>query len=149
MKKILILGAGGFVGSYIVPLLAKNYEVIPVYKNEIDLLDNQTVTKILDVLRPDVVINCLTFGGKTELHENNASNVGKNMSLFYNFYTNEDKFKFYINLGSGIEKTNVRNAYVFSKRLIKNLCFGPKYLTLRLYGCFGAGESPHRRRRFP
>ena len=35
MKKILILGAGGFVGSYIVPLLAKNYEVIPVYKNEI------------------------------------------------------------------------------------------------------------------
>ena len=94
--KILVIGAGGFVGSYIVPLLSKKHEVIPIYKNEIDLLDNQTVTKILDVLRPDVVINCLTFGGKTELHENNAWNVGKNMAVFYNFYTNEDKFKFYI-----------------------------------------------------
>ena len=144
MSKVMVIGAGGFIGSYIVPLLTKKHEVVPIYKNEIDILDNQTVTTMLDLIRPDVVINCLTFGGKKELHENNAENVGNNMALFYNFYTNEDKFKFYINLGSGIEKTNERNAYAFSKRMIRNLCFGPKYLTLRLYGCFGSGEPSHR-----
>jgi nucleoside-diphosphate-sugar epimerase len=144
MSKVLVIGAGGFIGSYIVPLLGKQHEVIPIYKNEIDILDNQTVTTLLDLIRPDVIINCLTFGGKTELHENNSQNVGKNISMFYNFYTNEDKFKFYINFGSGIEKTNARNAYTFSKRLINNLCFGPKYLTLRIYGCFGGGEPSHR-----
>jgi nucleoside-diphosphate-sugar epimerase len=144
MSKVLVIGAGGFIGSYIVPLLGKHHEVITIYKNEIDILDNQTVTTLLDLIRPDVIINCLTFGGKTELNENNAENVGKNMALFYNFYTNEDKFKFYINLGSGIEKTKERNAYAFSKRMIRNLCFGSKYLTLRLYGCFGAGEPSHR-----
>lgn len=140
----MVIGAGGFIGSYIIPLLAKKHEVVPVYKNEIDILDNETVTKMLDFIRPDVVINCLTFGGKTELNENNAQNVGKNLALFYNFNTNEDKFKFFINLGSGIEVTKSKSAYAFSKRLIQNLCFGSKYLTLRLYGCFGSGEPSHR-----
>ena len=143
--KLLVIGAGGFIGSYIVPQLAKKHEVVPIYKNEIDILDNQTVTKILDVIKPDVIINCLTFGGKTELNENNAENVGKNMAMFYNFHTNQDKFGFYINLGSGIEKdVNQKNAYAFSKRIISSLCNGSKYLTLRIYGCFGSGEPPHR-----
>jgi dTDP-4-dehydrorhamnose reductase len=145
MSKVMVIGAGGFIGSYIVHMLSKKHEVIPVYKNEIDVLDNQTITTLLDLLRPDVIINCLTFGGKTELNENNAQNVGNNMSLFYNFYTNQDKFGFYINLGSGIEKDmRQKNAYTFSKRMISSLCNGPKFLTLRLYGCFGKGEPEHR-----
>jgi len=145
MKKILIVGAGGFIGSYIAPLLNRQHEVILIYKNEIDILDNQTVTKMLDSIKPDVIINCLTFGGKTELHENNAQNVGKNIALFYNFYINQDKFKFYINLGSGIEvNSNVNNAYSFSKKLISGLCHSPKFLTLRLFGCFGKSETKHR-----
>lgn len=143
--KVMVIGAGGFVGSYIVPMLSKTHEVIPVYKNEIDVLDNPTVTTLLDLVRPDVVINCLTFGGKTELHERNAANVGKNMALFYNFYTNKDKFNFFINLGSGIEKDLTQdNAYAFSKRIISNLCYGSKFLTLRIFGCFGKGEPEHR-----
>ena len=40
MSKVLVIGAGGFIGSYIVPLLGKHHEVIPIYKNEIDILDN-------------------------------------------------------------------------------------------------------------
>ena len=141
----MVIGAGGFIGSYIVPLLASKHEVVPVYKNEIDILDNETVTSLLDHIRPDVIINCLSFGGKTELNENNAENVGKNMALFYNFYTNQDKFKFYINLGSGIElQPDKNNAYAFSKRLINNLCHSRKFLTLRLFGCFGFGEPAHR-----
>ena len=145
MIKVMIIGAGGFIGSYIAPLLNRHHEVIPIHKNEIDILDNDTVTKMLDIIRPDVIINCLTFGGKTELHENNAKNVGNNMALFYNFYTNQDKFNLYINLGSGIElQGDENNAYAFSKRLINTLCFGPKFLTLRLFGCFGKGEPSHR-----
>jgi len=142
MNKVMIIGASGFIGSYIAPLLNRTHEVIPIHKNEIDILDNDTVTKMLDIIRPDVIINCLTFGGKTELHENNAQNVGKNMAFFYNFYTNQDKFNFFINLGSGIElQGDENNAYAFSKRLINSLCFGKGEPSHRLLKQYNSSEG--------
>ena len=42
----MVIGAGGFIGSYIVPLLAKKHEVITIYKNSIDILDNFKLPKV-------------------------------------------------------------------------------------------------------
>ena len=35
--KILIIGAGGFVGTYLTENLSKKHEVYPLYKDTIDL----------------------------------------------------------------------------------------------------------------
>ena len=56
--KILIVGAGGFVGTYLTEHLSKKHEVYPLYKGTLDLLDNTTVTTLLETLRDDIVINC-------------------------------------------------------------------------------------------
>ena len=143
--RIIILGAGGFIGSYLTNELTTAHEVLPIYKDTVDLFDNETVKLLMDNVRPDVIINCLTFGGKDNLHNNNAGDVGKNLSLFYNFYSNSDLFKYFINIGSGIEKTDTKNAYAFSKKAIYNLIGGDsKFITLRLFGCFGKNEIESR-----
>jgi dTDP-4-dehydrorhamnose reductase len=146
--RIIILGAGGFIGSYLTNELTTAHEVLPIYKDTVDLFDNETVRLLMDKVRPDVIINCLTFGGKDKLHNNDASDVAKNLSLFYNFYSNSDLFKYFINIGSGIEKTDSKNAYAFSKKAINNIINNEpntsKFISLRLFGCFGNTENESR-----
>ena len=62
--RVMVLGAGGFIGSYIVPKLATEFEVIPVYKNEVDLFNVDNVKLLLEHVQPDVIINCISLGGK-------------------------------------------------------------------------------------
>jgi dTDP-4-dehydrorhamnose reductase len=143
--KVLIVGAGGFVGTYLTEHLSKKHEVYPLYKGTIDLLDNAIVTTLLETLKVDIVINCLTFGGKEKVKENSASDVADNLAMFYNFYTNQHLYTKYINIGSGIEKSKDNSAYAFSKRTIQNIIKNnSKFITLRLYGCFGKGEPDFR-----
>lgn len=143
--KILIIGAGGFIGKYLTETLSKKYEVIPLYKNTIDLLHTPTVTTLLETLQVDVIVNCLTFGGKEKENNNSAEDVGNNLALFYNFHINQHLFTKYINIGSGIEKTKDTSAYAFSKRTISNIIKNNnKFITLRLYGCFGKDEPDFR-----
>ena len=42
MKKILIIGAGGFIGSYLTKILSTKHYVIPLHKGVINLLDNNS-----------------------------------------------------------------------------------------------------------
>ena len=143
--RIIILGAGGFIGSYLTNELTTAHQVLPIYKDTVDLFDNETVRLLLEKVEPDVIINCLTFGGKDNLHNKDANDVSKNLSLFYNFYSNSDLFKYFINIGSGIEKTDSTSAYAFSKKAIFNLIKDDKkFITLRLYGCFGKNENESR-----
>lgn len=143
--RIIILGAGGFIGSYLTNELTTAHQVLPIYKDTVDLFDNETVRLLLEKVEPDVIINCLTFGGKDNLHNKDANDVSKNLSLFYNFYSNSDLFKYFINIGSGIEKTDSTSAYAFSKKAISNLIEGDsKFITLRLFGCFGKNENESR-----
>ena len=143
--KILIVGAGGFVGTYLTNHLSKKYEVYPLYKDTIDLLDFKTVETLLSTIQFDVIINCLTFGGKQKVKENTASDVADNLAMFYNLYANQHLYTKYINIGSGIEKSKDNSAYAFSKRTIQNIIKGNnKFITLRLYGCFGKDEPDFR-----
>ena len=51
--KILIVGAGGFVGTYLTNHLSKKYEVYPLYKDTKDLLDFKTVETLLSTIQYD------------------------------------------------------------------------------------------------
>ena len=145
MKKILILGAGGFIGSYIAPRLAKNNAVMSITKPGIDVTDAAAVRNILELSQPDFVINCLTFGGNENVNSNNPSIVAKNLAMYYNFKSNSDLFGRYINIGSGIEQDYSNNsAYAFSKRMISKDLDPSKFTNLKLFGCFGSDEKDSR-----
>jgi nucleoside-diphosphate-sugar epimerase len=145
MKKILIVGAGGFIGSYIAPRLAKNNIVMTITKPGIDVTDAAAVRNILELSKPDFVINCLTFGGNETVNSNDPSIVAKNLAMYYNFKSNSDLFGRYINIGSGVEQQSSNNsAYAFSKRIISNDLDPYKFINLRLYGCFGSHEKDSR-----
>lgn len=70
MKKILIIGASGFVGKYLIKEFKKdNYEIIACDKSknniqdetikyyELDILDKEAVEKILEECKPDYLVN--------------------------------------------------------------------------------------------
>lgn len=157
MKKILIIGSTGFIGSYLHKHLSKTHTVYCIDKTNVDVLNTEQVTKFLRLVSPNVVINCLTFGGKENVNSINSEFVGKNLSLFYNFFINSHCYDLYINIGSGAEFDKTKNidlvkekdifesfpkdAYGFAKNLIaRQINSLDKFSTLRLFGCFGSNE---------
>ena len=160
--KIAVLGAGGFLGSYITRfLVSKKYHVIPLTRKDFDLTDYTPVRKWLEQNKPDVVINCATAGGKQRINDMSLNDIQNNLSIFLNFYNNSSLFKKFINIGSGSEfdkkqnldkvsEINIFNArptdsYGYSKNLISRMCINnEKFYTLRLFGCFDISEPDFR-----
>lgn len=157
MKKILIVGSSGFIGSHLAETLSKNYHVECIHKNNIDVLNTNQISTYLASKKFNVIINCLTFGGKEDVNSYNNVFVEKNIALFYNFYINSSFYDLFINIGSGAEfdkTTNInlakeedifckepKDAYGFFKNfLARSINKQSKFTTLRLFGCFGKNE---------
>ena len=85
MKKIVIMGAGGFVGTNLTEYLRKRYEVRPITRKDFDLLDWHAAEDFLKRERPDVIINCTNQGGsrKTEATGAAADVIGNNLKMFF------------------------------------------------------------------
>ncbi len=88
MKKIAVLGAGGFVGRSLTEYLSqdgKAFEVIPVTRKQADLLDAPAVEKFFKDLKPDAVINCASCGGSRKNGYSDGDDVAdKNCRIFEN-----------------------------------------------------------------
>jgi GDP-L-fucose synthase len=155
---VMIVGADGFIGSSATQKLSKQYHCIPIHKsNGIDFTNYNQVKQLLEATRPDVVLNCLAYSSKHCI-DNPGEEVGKNLSMFYNFYANKHLYNQYINIGSGAEfdrSTDIDvalecdifnvlpgDAYGFNKNLVARLIAdaADKFITLRIFGCFGSTE---------
>jgi nucleoside-diphosphate-sugar epimerase len=160
--KILILGANGFLGSYLSKKLSETFEVIPITRKNLNLLSFNEVREFLSKESFHTVINCAIAGGsKTGIDQKNYKDLQDNISIFLNFFNNSNKFKKYINIGSGAEFDLTKNielvdeslifdrypndSYGYSKNLISRLCYEKNnFYTLRLFGCFGNEEDRNR-----
>lgn len=155
--KIAVLGANGFVGSNLVKFLSKQHEVVPVTRKTVDLLDPFRVKVYLQQEKFDVIVNAAAV-----MTDNDAlADTRNNLGIFMNFYNNSNLFKKFINLASGAEYDRTQDineadeslifermpqdSYGFGQNIKSRLAADkPGFYNLRIFNCFGAGESESR-----
>lgn len=77
MKKIWIVGSSGHVGSALVKSLdCMEYEIMETDKDEVDITNEEQVSKYMYINRPDIVINCAGYTNP-ELCEENVDEAYK------------------------------------------------------------------------
>ena len=58
MKKMLVTGASGFLGSRVVKYFSDKFEICAPSHQEMDITDEGSVKRVVESFRPDVVIHC-------------------------------------------------------------------------------------------
>lgn len=156
-NEIVILGAGGFIGSYLTKHINNS---LPVYRKDLNVVDRDSVYSFFCRLKPKVIINCITFGNKTP-HEKNHDDLANNWLLYSLLKDVSEYVEGIINIGSGAEFDMTepieyaeekdifykvpKSSYGLAKNLIaRDITTQEKFCTLRLFGCFGPGEAETR-----
>ena len=77
MARILITGVNGQVGFELTRALAPLGEILPIARDQLDLIDDLAITKLLNELQPDVIVNpaAYTAVDKAESDEQTAYTV--------------------------------------------------------------------------
>lgn len=156
--KILITGCNGFIGRNLVKYFDEHHLVDGVSRNELNLLDGDSVQKFFEDKQYHLVIHTAVEGGRRTKPDTEEM-VYKNVLMVYNLLKNQDHFDRMITFGSGAEldrrfdineETNTDRRYPtdfygISKNIIHKLCLvEPKLYNFRIFNCFGPDESPDR-----
>ena len=64
--KIMVTGAGGFVGSRLTAYYGEKYDVWGVTHKDLDLTDEAAVFKTVENYRPDVLLHCAAVSDVAE-----------------------------------------------------------------------------------
>jgi GDP-L-fucose synthase len=138
--KILITGANGYIGKSLYNALQDKYEVTTITRNECNLNDILAVNTYFQDKYFDVVIHCAVKGG-SRLQQDDWSILDTNLQMYYNLYSNKNKFGKLIHFGSGAEICDNTNPYGFSKEVIrKSALHNDNFYNLRIYGAFDENE---------
>ena len=155
MKKLLITGAGGFIGRSITENFESFYEVHPLNRTELDLNDSKSVLKKLKKNQYDIIIHCANYDSAPKNSLRNSSLViEKNLSMFFNITRCSDYYGKLIYFGSGAEFCRKhwvpnmsetyfdehvpKDPYGLSKYIMTKYTLKSKNITnLRLFGVFG------------
>ncbi|MCK5211213.1 dTDP-4-dehydrorhamnose reductase [Candidatus Parcubacteria bacterium] len=69
MFKVLILGARGNLGSQLIPVFKRDYEVIAWDRDEIDITDFKQLEKSVRAVEPDIIINAVAYNAVDKCEE--------------------------------------------------------------------------------
>jgi len=160
MKRILLTGASGFIGRNILPVLKEKYGITSPSREQLDLLDGNSVYSYLKKEKFDIVfhlanptghnladaqdrlfensmcvftalLHCSAFFGKM-IYIGSGAEYGKHRSLAQ---IKEDDF------GTELPK----DSYGLSRFIMNELTKGcSNIINLRLFGCYGPGDPSHK-----
>ena len=161
MKKVLILGGSGFLGRHIKEYLTNNslvYDIDAPTSKELDLINEEEVTKYLSKKYYDIVIHCAVHNPVNNTNRNINKSLDYSLKMFFNFEKNQHMFGKMIYFGSGAEydkrkelkKVNEErfgesipvDEYGFAKYIINKAIVNSKNIyNLRLFGIYGKYEN--------
>ena len=157
--KILITGAGGFIGSYLSQNLSQ-HTIHSFSRSELDLLDAVAVHRQLKDQQYDAVIHCASRG-RNDARSVDSGIVAENLTAWLNLHSNRHDFGMLINLASGAEfdiDKNIDNvnelgiwnslpthSYGLSKNAIaRSVQTTDNFYNLSIFGCFDPSEDNRR-----
>lgn len=132
MRKVLIIGASGEIGSEIEKQLEQEMSVIPTNRKTLDLGTNEDAAKIVSVMNehdPDFIVNCAGIFGNNEVDFNQIYDVNVRITWdFIKYFMSHQPSKpvRYIAIGSSAYKSGRRDymLYSSSKAALVNLIQG-------------------------
>jgi GDP-L-fucose synthase len=142
--KILITGGNGYIAKSIANSLWDKYHIITPGREELDLLNSDSVNAFFEGKHFDVVIHTATVGG-SRLKEEDETVSFYNLIMFYNLIRKKEQFNKLISFGSGAEFRKNYSPYGFSKKIINKLIHKHKnFYNLRIYAVFDEKEKDTR-----
>lgn len=157
MKKLLLTGGSGFIGSNIKPILEQWYKVDAPSRTELDLKNTEQVAEYIQSGKFDIIIHSAN-PNPAKNHEDASQNMLEDsMRSFLNIYRVRDMAEKIIYFGSGAEYDKTReiimareeevkehlpkDAYGFAKYMMNEMAGQSENVyNLRLFGCYGNGD---------
>ena len=115
---ILITGGNGYVAKSLYKALKDKYEITSLTRQDFDLADAKETIQWFNDKEFDIVIHTAIVGGSRLKQENNSI-LNQNLQMYYNLLACKDKYKKFINFGSGAELFTKHTPYSLSKYIIK------------------------------
>lgn len=137
---ILITGGKGYIARSIYGILKNTYNITTISRDNFNLTDPFKTLEYFSNKYFDVVIHCAVKGG-SRLQQDDWGILDANLQMYYNLYSNKNKFGKLIHFGSGAEICDNNNPYGFSKEIIrKSVLHNDNFYNLRIYGVFDENE---------
>jgi nucleoside-diphosphate-sugar epimerase len=138
--KILLTGGAGYIAKNIVHALSRLYDVTVITRQEVDLLNLNSVSNFFADNYYDVIIHTAIKGG-SRLTEDSLSIIDDNVRMIENIMFNRSQYRRLLNIGSGAELANNLTPYGISKKLIANkVNVLDDHFNLRIFAVFNANE---------
>lgn len=161
MKKILLTGSGGFIGSNLRQWLKEKYKLFIPRSYELNLLDRLSVKKYIETNKIDMIIHSASCGVRITADATIEDVAKPNLEMFNNLADCVNSNCPMITFGSGAEydksrplekikeedfgKSIPKDPYGYSKYLIsKEIEKRENILNLRIFGIYGQGEDASR-----
>ena len=158
MKKILITGAGGFIGRSLLEQLSSEYNILPVTRKEVDLLEQKQVETMFFHEDIDVVIHAATQNTLGRGKESEEQLLKNNLRMFLNLERCKSYYGKMFLIGSGAEygkqqELSLVEEGMFGEKVPEDDYGLSKYImskisgssdniyNLRLFGIFGPYEN--------
>jgi len=136
---ILITGGNGYVGKSLYSALKNKYNVTKITRQDFDLTDSEKVCLFFKDKYFDIILHCAITGGH-RAKKDGVNVLEDNLKMFYNV-TSPNKFKKFINFGSGAELYLKDEMYGLSKSIIrKSVLHKYNYYNIRMFGVFDENE---------